>query len=143
MCLTRLREDASRCRIATFTDGHGILYARPRPALAAMFYFLLKLVLLFGRDQNLPNRCGRSGLSRCGNTESFTKIWLGSRMSTSSPISCPMVSGNTGINHKITGRGLGLGDKALTILTGRGKRQLNTPVTLCITVSGKLSIYMK
>jgi 1,4-alpha-glucan branching enzyme len=41
------------------TDGHGILYARPRPALAAMLLFLLKVVLLpLVEIMNLPNKFG-------------------------------------------------------------------------------------
>jgi len=40
------RANASGCGLRFLTDGHGILYARPRPTLAAM-PFLLKPVLPF------------------------------------------------------------------------------------------------
>jgi len=46
------------------TDGHGILYAHPRPPFVYPYFLHLKLIVAFNafsRDQNLPNRCLRVG----------------------------------------------------------------------------------
>jgi len=70
----------------------------PVPALVAMFYFLLKLVLLFGRDHESSNRCGLpKWVIRVAGIQEFYKDLAGKQnMSTSSLISCPMVSGKHG-----------------------------------------------
>jgi len=127
MCLLRrARANASGCGAALLSHGwtwHP--YARPRPRFGSYAPILKQVLLLLVEIMNLLSKCGllRSVIQAPQNIGSFTKTWVGKQnMSTSSLISCPMVSGKTPVlSIKITGRGLGWEIKLSTTPIGQGK----------------------
>jgi len=76
------------------TDGHGILYARPRPLLvAAMLFFTETGVAFWSRSGIFSASVVLKWVTGAPEYQEFTKTWVGKRnMSTSCLISCPMVS---------------------------------------------------
>lgn len=78
------------------TDGHGILYARPRPRFGTYAPIFTETgVAAFGRDHESSQQVWSSEVGYPGrlNTVSSTRTWGGKRSTnTSSPTSCPMAN---------------------------------------------------
>jgi len=77
------------------TDGHGILYARPRPRFGSYAPIFTETgVAVLVRDHESSQQVWSSELPPSApEYQEFTKTWVGKQnMSTSSLISCPMVS---------------------------------------------------
>jgi len=106
------------------TDGHGILYARPRPRFGSYAPILLKQVLLLLVEiMNLLSKCGllRSVIQRPEYQE-FTKTWVEAEYEYIKPYIMPNGQRKTPV-LSITKSpvGLGLGDKLSTTPIGQGK----------------------
>lgn len=101
------------------TDGHGILYARPRPRFGSYApIFTESGVAAFGRDHESSQQVWSSEVGYPGAAEYrefYKDLGWEAEYEYIKPYIMPNGQRkNTGIKyHKITGRGLGLGDKAL------------------------------
>jgi 1,4-alpha-glucan branching enzyme len=101
------------------TDGHGILYARPRPRFGTYApIFTESGVAAFGRDHESSQQVWSSEVGYPGAAEYrefYKDLGWEAEYEYIKPYIMPNGQRkNTGIKyHKITGRGLGLGDKAL------------------------------
>jgi 1,4-alpha-glucan branching enzyme len=101
------------------TDGHGILYARPRPRFGTYAPIYTETgVAVFGRDQESSQQVWSSEVGYPGAAEYrefYKDLGWEAEYDYIKPYIMPNGQRkNTGIKyHKITGRGLGLGDKAL------------------------------
>ncbi|MEH2239632.1 glycoside hydrolase family 57 protein [Nostoc sp.] len=101
------------------TDGHGILYARPRPRFGTYAPIYTETgVAVFGRDQESSQQVWSSEVGYPGAAEYrefYKDLGWEAEYEYIKPYIMPNGQRkNTGIKyHKITGRGLGLSDKAL------------------------------